>query len=51
MKSNSGKVNEYGMHTAKAMAGRRLLNSALEAIRTGRGERSGQCYRDAAKVV
>lgn len=38
------------MHAAKAMACRRYLNSAVEAIRTGRGEGSEWCYLNAAKL-
>jgi len=49
-KPNSGEVNVYGFHTAKAMACDRFLNTAVEAIRTGRGQGPEWCYRDAAKL-
>ena len=49
-KSNSGEVKVYGFHTAKAMACDRFLNTAVEAIRTGRGQGPEWCYRDAAKL-
>ena len=48
--ANSGEVDVYGMHTARAMACERFLNTAIEAIRTRRGQGPEWCYHDAAKL-
>ena len=47
-KPNPGEVNVYGIQTAEAMACRRFLKTAVEAILTGQGDKYERCYRDIA---
>ena len=46
----SGKINIYGIYRAKAMACDRFLNTAVEAVRTGRGQGPERYYRNTAKL-
>ncbi len=46
---DSGEGNVFGLQTAKEMANRRFLISAVDAVSNGWGEGPGWCYGDAAK--